>query len=272
LRTCVWAVPHARGGRPGKLPGTAARICDNNMKYAKYYLLCLLVVVLDHALKLGVHFNMALHQDIPVLGDWFRLHYLLNKGMAFGMEFTFLSDEVRKVALSVFRVLATAGIGYYLLSQARKGAHQGFLVCLALILGGAVGNAIDSIFYGVLLEGNAIEGASTPWFHGRVIDMLYFPLIDGRFPEWLPVWGGQYFSFFNAIFNIADSAIFLGAAGIMVFQRRFFAHEMAASAPTAAAETHEATAPEEAGTDDRTETYEEPARPGEGAAGQAPGA
>ena len=179
------------------------------MKYAKYYLICLLVVLIDHASKLLVHFNMRVGDEIIVFDDWFRIHYLLNPGMAFGMEFSFLPNG--KLVLSVFRVLATAGIGYYLYSQAKKGVHKGFLLCLALILGGAIGNAVDSIFYGVLLEGNVIAGAPTPWFHGRVIDMLYFPLFDGIFPDWLPVWGGKYFSFFSAIFNIADSAIFLGA-------------------------------------------------------------
>lgn len=192
------------------------------MKYAKYYLICLLIVLLDHASKLAVHFNMRLGEEVVVF-DWFRIHYLLNPGMAFGMEFTFLANG--KLFLSIFRVLATAGIGYYLYAQAKKGVHKGFLVCLALILGGAIGNAIDSIFYGVVLEGNAIIGANTPWFHGRVIDMLYFPLFDGYFPDWIPHWGGRYFSFFSAIFNIADSSIFIGAASILLFQKRFFASD-----------------------------------------------
>lgn len=189
------------------------------MKYARYYLICLLVVVLDHTTKLLVHFNMQLGKDIVVFDDWFRLHYLLNPGMAFGMQFDF---PYGKLFLSVFRILATIGIGYYLYGQAKKNVHKGFLICLALILGGAIGNAIDSIFYGVLLENNAIIGAETPWFHGRVIDMLYFPLFDGYFPEWLPIWGGKYFNFFSAIFNVADSAIFIGAVSILIFQKKFF--------------------------------------------------
>lgn len=192
------------------------------MKYAKYYLLCLLIVIIDHVVKLSVHFNLRLGEEV-VIFDWFRIHYLLNPGMAFGMEFTFLPNG--KLFLSLFRVLATAGIAYYLYLQAKKGAPKGFLLCLALILGGAIGNAVDSIFYGVLLEGNAIIGAESPWFYGRVIDMLYFPLFDGYFPDWLPIWGGRYFSFFSAIFNIADSSIFLGATGILLFQHRFFSHE-----------------------------------------------
>ncbi|MGB0521485.1 MAG: lipoprotein signal peptidase [Flammeovirgaceae bacterium] len=189
------------------------------MKYARYYLICLLVVVLDHTAKLLIHFNLELGEEIIVFDDWFRLHYLLNPGMAFGMQFDFAYG---KLFLSLFRILATIGIGYYLYAQAKKKVHRGFLICLALILGGAIGNAIDSIFYGVLLENNAIIGAETPWFHGRVIDMLYFPLFNGVFPEWLPIWGGKHFYFFSAIFNIADSAIFIGAVSILIFQRRFF--------------------------------------------------
>ena len=137
--------------------------------------IALLVILLDHAVKLLIHFNFELGEEMIVFDDWFRLHFLLNPGMAFGMEFKFVYG---KLFLSVFRVLATIGIGYYMVGQAKKGAHKGFLVCLALILGGAIGNGIDSIFYGVLLEGNVIPGSETPWFHGRVIDMLYFPLSD----------------------------------------------------------------------------------------------
>lgn len=162
-------------------------------------------------------------QEIPVIGDWCKLYYLRNAGMAFGMEFEF---SYGKLFLSVFRIFATIGIGYYLYTQAQKHAHKGFLVCLALILGGAIGNAVDSIFYGVLLEDNMIPNAVTPWFHGRVIDMLYFPLFDVNLPEWL---GGKSFTFFNAIFNIADSSIFIGAVGILLFQKRFFPKKEEAS-------------------------------------------
>ncbi len=139
--------------------------------------------------------------------------------MAFGMEFDF---KYGKLFLSVFRVFATLGIGYYLIREAKKGVHTGFLTCIALILGGAVGNGIDSILYGVMLEGNVIPDAPTPWFYGRVIDMLYFPLFDGFFPSWFPFVGGNHFSFFSAIFNIADSCIFIGAVSILLFQKKFF--------------------------------------------------
>ena len=189
------------------------------MKFGKYLLIALLVILIDHAVKLGIYYNFDLGEEINVFGDWFRLHYLLNRGMAFGMEFNI---PYGKLLLSLFRVVATFAIGWFMYDQFKKRVSHGFLVCMALILGGAIGNGIDSIFYGVLLPGNMVPGASTPWFHGRVIDMLYFPLFDGYFPEWIPVYGGRYFNFFSAIFNIADSAIFIGAVSILLFQKRFF--------------------------------------------------
>lgn len=196
------------------------KLMNSPMKYAPYYLLCLFVVLIDHTSKLLVHEYMVPREEIPVFGEWFYLHYLRNAGMAFGMQFEF---SYGKLFLSIFRIFATIGIGYYLYNQAKKHAHKGFLICLGLILGGAIGNAIDSIFYGVFLEGNMIPGSITPWFHGRVIDMLYFPLFDVNIPEWFPgSYAGRSFTFFNAIFNIADTSIFLGAVGILIFQKRFF--------------------------------------------------
>ncbi len=190
-------------------------------RVVKYILITLLVIVIDQASKLLVHRYMYLHQEINVLGDWFRLHYLLNPGMAFGIRW---NNEFGKLALTLFRIVAMFGIGYYLIRQARVGAHNGFLVCLALIWGGAIGNVIDSTFYGVLLH-NAPFGAVTPWFHGQVIDMLFFPIAEFYWPTWVPVVGGQYFLFFSPVFNIADSSIFLGVLFILIFQKRFFAHE-----------------------------------------------
>jgi signal peptidase II len=189
-----------------------------NMNYWKYLFIALLVILLDHSTKLLIHFNFTLGENYPIF-DWFRLHFVLNPGMAFGMEFDF---KYGKLFLSVFRVFATFGIGYYLIREAKKGVHAGFLTCIALILGGAIGNGIDSIFYGVLLDGNVIPTAPTPWFYGRVIDMLYFPLTEGFFPSWLPFVGGDHYSFFAAIFNVADSAIFVGAVSILIFQKKFF--------------------------------------------------
>ncbi len=191
------------------------------MKYLKFFLGALVVIAIDQAVKLLVHFNMepGMTGEIYVLGEWFRLHYLLNPGMAFGIK---LDWEWGKLLLTIFRLLATIGIAYYIIQLIERKAHQGFIWCMSLILGGAVGNLVDSIFYGVFLENNVVPDAPTPWFHGQVIDMLYFPLYEGVLAEWIPVWGGQYFIFFRPVFNIADSAIFIGVAIILLMQRKFF--------------------------------------------------
>jgi len=190
------------------------------MQYFRFYLIAILIIILDQTTKLLVHFNMELGYSgqIAVWGDWFKLYYVLNPGIAFGINF---ESEYSKFLLTSFRIIASIGIGYYLFLKVKEGAHKGFIICLALILAGAVGNVIDSIFYGVFLENNVIEGAFTPWFHGQVIDMLYFPLIEGNIPEWVPVWGGDPFLFFSAIFNVADSSIFIGVVTIMIFQKTF---------------------------------------------------
>ncbi len=195
------------------------------MKTYKYFILALVIIILDQTSKLLVHEYMYLHQEITVLGNeqfGFKLHYLLNPGMAFGIKW---NNEFGKLTLTVFRIAAMFGIGYYLIKMATKGASTGFLWCMALILGGAVGNVIDSTFYGVLLNNHPVN-SSTPWFHGQVIDMLFFPLFDFTWPEWMPFVGGDYFLFFSPVFNIADSSIFLGVVIILIFQRKFFAAQL----------------------------------------------
>jgi signal peptidase II len=188
------------------------------MKILKYFLLAFVIILLDQASKILVYNNMYMHEEINVIGDWFRIHYLLNPGMAFGIRW---ENEFGKLALTIFRIFAMFGIGYYLLTVAKRGAHTGFLWCLGLILGGAVGNVIDSTFYGVFLN-NAPADAPTPWFHGQVIDMLYFPIVDFVWPEWIPLLGGKYFEFFSPVFNIADSSIFIGVVLILILQKKFF--------------------------------------------------
>ena len=196
---------------------------NNIPRHYKYLLIALVVICIDQTSKLLVYFYMDLGTlgEIDVLGDWFKLHYLLNPGMAFGLRW---NTEYGKLALTLFRLAAMFGIGYYLVQLSKKGAHNGLMWCMGLILGGAVGNVIDSTFYGVLL-GNAPVGSPTPWFHGQVIDMLFFPLFDGHYPDFLPFVGGDYFLFFSPVFNIADSSIFIGVSIILIMQKRFFAHE-----------------------------------------------
>jgi len=142
--------------------------------------------------------------------------------MAFGIRW---ESEFGKLALTIFRICAMIGISYYLIKMVQKKAHPGFLVCLALILGGAIGNVIDSTFYGVYLN-NAPQDVPTPWFHGQVIDMLYFPLFHFQWPSWVPLVGGEYFEFFSPVFNIADSSIFIGVVIILFSQKKFFKEEV----------------------------------------------
>ena len=188
------------------------------MNISKYFVLALVIIVIDQTSKLLVYNYMYLHQEINIIGDWFRLHYLLNPGMAFGIRW---NNEFGKLALTAFRIAAMFGIGYYLWKMAKRDAHPGFLWCMALILGGAVGNVIDSIFYGVVLN-NHPPDSPTPWFHGQVIDMLFFPIFDLYWPEWIPYIGGDYFLFFSPVFNIADSSIFVGVVVILFCQKKFF--------------------------------------------------
>ena len=190
------------------------------MKVIKYFILALVVILIDQTSKLMVYHYLHLGEEFFVFGDWFRIHYLLNPGMAFGIRW---ENEFGKLALTVFRIAAMFGIAYYLWRMAVKGAHTGFLWCMALILGGAVGNVIDSTFYGVFLN-NAPLDSPTPWFHGQVIDMLYFPIFDFVWPQWVPFIGGNYFEFFSPVFNVADSSIFIGVVIILIMQRKFFKH------------------------------------------------
>lgn len=189
------------------------------MKITKFYILSIAIIILDQVVKLLVHYNMemGLAGQIPVFGDWFKLHYTLNPGMAFGMQ---LGSEYGKLILTLFRLVAMVGIAYYLYYLAKKLVHPGLLWCIALILGGAIGNVIDSTFYGVLLD-NAPYNASTPWFHGQVVDMFYIDIWEGRVADWVPLWGGEYMALWP-IFNIADASIFVGVTLILLFQKRFF--------------------------------------------------
>lgn len=192
------------------------------MKYLKFYLISLLIIAIDQTVKLLVHYNMqmGIMGEIHVVGDLFKLHYTLNPGMAFGVE---LGSIYGKVLLTTFRLIAIGAIAWYLHQQIDKKGHVGFLICMALILGGAIGNVIDSVFYGVFLN-NAPYYAPSPWFNGQVIDMFYLDIWEGYLPNWLPIMGGEYYALWP-IFNIADSSIFLGVALILIFQKRFMVNQ-----------------------------------------------
>lgn len=170
---------------------------------------------------------MYLSQEFPVFGDWFYIHFTENKGMAFGMEF---GGDWGKLALSLFRIVAVCGIGYYLFKVLPKDAHKGLKISVALIFAGAIGNILDSAFYGIIFNEsfNQIatflpeDGGYASFLHGWVVDMFWFPLMEGYFPDWLPVWGGEHFLFFRPVFNIADASISTGIGLVFVFNKRFF--------------------------------------------------
>jgi signal peptidase II len=185
-----------------------------------FFLLALLIIGLDQLSKYLVnkHMQQGLAGEIPLIGNWFKLHYTLNPGMAFGVEL--LPPPYGKLLLTAFRILAAGGISYYMVYLWRHRAAAGFIACMALILGGAVGNVIDSIFYGVVYH-NAPFGSPTPWFFGQVIDMIYVDIYEGFLPASWPIIGGKYMSLWP-IFNVADSSIFVGVALILLLQGRFF--------------------------------------------------
>lgn len=188
-----------------------------------------LVLFIDQASKFWVKTNMMLSEEFPVLGNWFYIHFTENRGMAFGMEF---GGEYGKLALSLFRIVAVTGIGYVLFTLP-KTAPKGLKICGALVFSGALGNIIDSAFYGLIFNEsfNQVatflpeEGGYAPFLHGWVVDMFWFPLMEGTFPDWLPIWGGEDFLFFRPVFNVADAAISVGIVLIFIFQKKFFQKE-----------------------------------------------
>ena len=179
----------------------------------KYYLIALLIVLIDQSSKLWVHYNMDMghHGAIKLLGNWFKLSYVLNPGMAFGIQFGF---KYGKLLLTLTRIVVTCMIGRYIWRLWRE-EHKPHLRLWswALILGGAIGNVIDSTFYAVLL-GNALPSAPMSWFHGQVIDMIHIDVWEATVPTWVPFVGGQYMNALP-IFNLADTAIFLGVLAIL---------------------------------------------------------
>jgi signal peptidase II len=184
--------------------------------YTKPLILIFLILLADQASKTWVKTNMVLQQEFRVIGDWFIIHFTENNGMAFGLEF---GGEFGKLALSLFRVFAVAGIGYGLHYLIKHKYHRGLILNVALIFAGAVGNIIDSVFYGVIYKYETL-------FHGRVVDMLYFPIVKGTFPSWFPIWGSEPFEFFRPVFNLADAAISVGVIAILIFQKRYFKEEV----------------------------------------------
>jgi signal peptidase II len=185
----------------------------------KTVLIIFLILLVDQIVKLWIKTHLDYGRDYPILGNWFIIHYTENNGMAFGME---LGGRMGKLLLSLFRLVAVGAIGWYIYSLIKSKAHTGLIIAVSMIMAGAIGNILDSAFYGVIFNEVNANGEPLGFLYGRVVDMLYFPIIDGHFPQWFPIWKGEEFIFFRPVFNLADTSITLGVATILLFQKKFF--------------------------------------------------
>lgn len=223
LRIKVFVIAHIIGKRVEIL----------NRKVTLVGSIILIVLIIDQALKIWVKTNMSYGSDFPILGlSWAYIHFVENPGMAFGLS---LGGDYGKLVLSLFRIAAVIFLFYFVGKLIKENAGVGVLVSFSLIIAGALGNIIDSAFYGLIFSestyhGEAAEflpegGGYAGFLYGKVVDMFYFPMIDTILPEWVPFWGGKPFQFFRPVFNIADSAICVGVTILLVFQRSFFKKE-----------------------------------------------
>ncbi len=211
------------------------------MKKIHLVIIIVLVLIADQVLKIYIKTSMPLNTSREVAGSWFQLYFVENPGMAYGWKF---GGNFGKLALTIFRMGAVLFGTWYLGRIIKNGYSKGFIICAALIYAGALGNLIDSCFYGMIFDkgmlynsvannyvdygGLAVlsKNGYSSFLHGNVVDMLYFPVIHGTFPKWMPVWGGEAFEFFRPIFNIADAAISTGVISILLFQKRFFGQRL----------------------------------------------
>lgn len=179
------------------------------------------ILIIDQFVKIMVKTHMHIGEEIPLIGNWALLHFTENEGFAFGMQ---IGGNLGKIMLSLFRIIASGAILWYLLRQIKKGIRTSLAVCISLIFVGALGNVIDSCIYGLIFNESYYnvaqlfppEGGYASFLQGRVVDMFYFPIINTTWPNWMPIWGGQRFLFFNAIFNVADAAITVGAFWLII--------------------------------------------------------
>jgi len=184
-------------------------------------------LVIDQIIKVYVKTHFMLGEEYPKFGKWGMLLFTENNGMAFGME---IAGSYGKLILSSFRIIAVIAMFWYLADLVKKQTNQGFILSIALIIAGAIGNIIDSCFYGMIFtSGVCSQSHLTPFgqgyagfLHGKVVDMFYFPILQGHFPTWLPIWGGEEYIFFRPIFNFSDAAISVGVICILLFQRNYF--------------------------------------------------
>ena len=185
-------------------------------------ILILALLVIDQVIKIWVKTNMPLYDTIEIT-SWFKIHYIENNGMAFGMTF------VNKLVLSLFRIAAIALLCYYISLLVRRGCRLGYLICVAVVTAGAAGNIFDSMFYGLIFSGSSPYYVSyfvpfgdgyAPFLMGKVVDMFYFPLIESTFPDWLPIWGGGGYIFFSPVFNFADACVSVGVVAVLIFYQK----------------------------------------------------
>lgn len=193
----------------------------------KSALIIVLAILIDQAVKIYIKTHFQLHESVRVT-DWFYILFVENSGMAFGWEF------FDKIFLTIFRIVASGVLIWYLARLCKRGASMGYIACISLITAGAMGNIIDCVFYGVIFDHSfgqvaqflPPDGGYAPLFYGKVVDMLYFPIIDATWPEWMPFWSGEHFVFFSPVFNIADSCITIGVILLLIFYRKMFVEEM----------------------------------------------
>lgn len=187
------------------------------------FVIILSILVIDQVLKIWIKTTLIIGEEIPVFGNWFILHFLENEGMAFGMSF---GGAFGKIILSTIRIAAVILIGWYISKLVKKNEKTSVIVALSLIFAGAAGNIIDSCFYGIIFTDSYLhiatmfptDGGYAPFLHGKVVDMFYFPLFSGTYPNWFPIVGGQNFLFFRPVFNFADTAITIGVIMFFILQ------------------------------------------------------
>ncbi|WP_430466960.1 lipoprotein signal peptidase [Winogradskyella ouciana] len=206
------------------------------MSLKKALFIILLILLIDQISKIYIKTHFALNDDITVF-SWFKIAFVENDGMAWGTKlsdfFTFISDKSAKLILTLFRIVAVTCIGFWLVDVTKKKKSKTLIFAISIIFAGALGNIIDSVFYGVLFSDSDMQiatflpegGGYAGVFHGKVVDMLHFPIWSGVLPEWLPFFGGKYFSFFDPVFNVADIAISTGIGILIVFNKKAFNDE-----------------------------------------------